>query len=313
MAQDETSFDDLFRAHRRLLWGLSYRLTGCAADAEDVVQDTFARAMEREPALGGDEWRPWLVRVATNRALDVLRRRKRRGYAGAWLPSPVPTGEGEDALAAACDSGEGPEARYERAESMSFAFLVALEALSARQRAVLLFRDVFDFSAREAAEALGISEENVRITHHRARRAMAAYHHARCLPTDELRRRIADLLGELLRCLVAQDAAGLEKILASSVRAVTDGGGEFNALHAPLDGRVRVATLLLRVARRRSAGSRVAVRTVNGLPALVIEYARSERRQAPRAVLRCEMAPDGRIGEVHVVLASRKLTAVPRV
>jgi RNA polymerase sigma-70 factor (ECF subfamily) len=300
------TLEGIFRAHRKTVWGLSYRLTGCAADADDVVQDTFARAAERSEPPVDPGWRPWLIRVATNKSLDVLRRRRRRRYVGSWLPSPIAIDEGEAVPLGS--HAHSTERHYEERETLSFAFLVALEALSPRQRAVLLLRDVLDYSAREVADALDVSEENVRIIHHRARRAMREYDGTRCRGARDLETRRA--LEELLRCLVTQDAAGLEALLTESVRTITDGGGEYNALHAPMIGRPRVAQLHLRVARRRAPGSRIEVRSLNGAPALVIQYASSERRQAPRAVLRCELTPDGRIRELHVVLASRKLTAV---
>lgn len=301
------NLDALFRDHRHMLWGLSYRMTGCAADADDVVQETFARAAARPAPSDEQAWRPWLMRVATNLSLDLLRQRRRRSYRGSWLPSPVETVEGEGTIGASAPS---IEARYERLESLSFAFLLALEALTPRQRAVLLLRDVFDYSARATAELLGLSEDNVRVTHLRARRAMRDYDRNRCRPTGTLQERTRDALAQFIRCLLTQDVDGAAALLTASVRTVTDGGGEYTALHRPLVGRDAVLTLHLRVARRRGAGARVEFRLCNGLPAVVIEYASATKRQAPRAVLRCELDPDGHIRELHTILASRKLTAV---
>lgn len=298
------ALEELYRIHQRMLWGLCYRMTGCAADADDIVQETFVRAIERGAPADDPGWRAWLVRVAVNRGLDLLRARKRRRYRGPWLPSPIEVGaEG------GIDVGT-PEARYESLESVTFAFLLALEGLTPRQRAVLLLRDVLDYSAAEAGAALAMSAEYVRLTHLRARRAMQAYDRNRCRPTRALQVRTQEALQELLRCLVTQDAAALERLLAASVRTMTDGGGEFTALPRTLVGRSAVAVLHLRVARRRAAGARIEIRTVNGLPAAVIEYAAALRRQAPRAVLCCALAPDGRIAALHSVLASRKLTAM---
>src|SRR5687767_5400493 len=107
--------------NERHLFDLAYRLTGSAADAEDVVQETFARAVERPPVDTARAWRPWLVRVAMNVGRDVLRRRRRTRYPGTWLPSTLET----DDLA---DARESPDARYGRLESASVAFLRALES-----------------------------------------------------------------------------------------------------------------------------------------------------------------------------------------
>lgn len=295
-----------------MLWALCYRLTGSAADADDIVQETFVRAVQHPPELTDQSWRPWLVRVAMNLGVDVLRRRKRRAYVGSWLPSPIETG-GEEASAPSepvRNDGSSPEVRYEMLESVSFAFLLALEALSPRQRAVLLLRDVFDYSARETGDALGMSEANVRIVHHRARRAMQDYDRERCTPMRALQDQTRRALEGFVRCLINQDVAGIKALLAESVRTVTDGGGEYTALGGPLVGRDKVMRFHLRVAQRRAPNVRFQLRVINGLPAMVIEFADTRARQAPRVVLRCELSPDGRIKELHSILASRKLTAV---
>jgi len=179
------AFEDIFRAHERFLWGLCYRMTGNAADADDLVQETFVRAWKQPPARTDEPWRPWLTRVAMNLSRDLLRRRRRRHYEGPWLPSPIETGdEASPPSYEPVDEQGNPAARYDMLESVSFAFLLALEALTPAQRAVLLLRDVFDYSVREAADALGMSEPSVKTTHHRARRAMRDY------DRDRARRRV---------------------------------------------------------------------------------------------------------------------------
>jgi RNA polymerase sigma-70 factor (ECF subfamily) len=300
----------LFAAHRKALWGIGYRLTGSAEDADDVVQEAFARLIERPPERESEALGPWLVRVATNLGIDALRRRRRRAYAGPWLPAPV-EGPEETWLEALASDEPDPERRYGLLESASIAFLLALEALGPRQRAVLLLRDVLGYSAREAGAALGATEESVRATHLRARRAMQAYDERRCLPTPELRERHRAVLARLLEALLAQDAHALEALLAESVRTVTDAAGQYTALPAALVGRARVARFYLQAARQRQAGGpRIEIRLVNGLPAALIELAHPVRRQAPRSVLRCELDEDGRIREIQAVLAPRKLGAL---
>ena len=128
--------DDLtpiLEPHRRTLWGLCYRLTGCAADADDLVQQTFLRAIERPPGQPPADWKPWLVRVAARLGIDTLRRRRRRGYVGVWLPSPIETEPFTDAAAADSDVAN----HYELRESVSFAFLLALDAISGDLRRTL--------------------------------------------------------------------------------------------------------------------------------------------------------------------------------
>ena len=172
MTADAIDYAALFSDQQRFLWGLCYRMTGNAADADDLVQETFVRALDRPPARIDEPWRPWLVRVAMNLARDVLRRRRRSPYRGNWLPSPVETSAEDVPPAYEVPEGSGSptEGRYELLESVSFAFLLALEALTPSQRAVLLLRDVFDYAVRETADALGMSEANVKVTHHRVMR-----------------------------------------------------------------------------------------------------------------------------------------------
>lgn len=291
-------------AHRGVLWALGYRLTGSAAEAEDIVQETFVRALERPPRDLTRPWEPWLVRVATNLGIDALRRRQRTSYPGPWLPSPV---ELDATLVSQPQQALDSEARYERLESLSYAFLLALEALTPKQRAVLVLRDVLGYSGREAAQAVGTSEGNVKVVLHRARTAMDAYDRARCLPTRELQERTRHSLEQFMRCLLERDLDGLEKLLVEDVRTFTDGGGTYTAVPKPLEGRTRIIQLYLSVARRRAEGARFEFREVNGLPALWIEFAQTVRQQAPRVLLRCELNADGRIREIHAILAPSKL------
>src|SRR6267142_4849309 len=113
-----------FDEHKRFLWGLCYRMTGSAADAEDIVQDTFVRALEKPPADMQAPLRPWLVKVALNLSRDQLRSRRRREYFGPWLPSPVTTEEdGPLQVEEPTAPDWSPVARYDLLESVSFAFL----------------------------------------------------------------------------------------------------------------------------------------------------------------------------------------------
>ena len=301
-----------FAEDRRFLWGLCYRLTGCAADADDLVQETFVRAIERPPARRDQPWRPWLVRVALNLGRDLLRRRRRRRYVGPWLPSPIETGDetSPPSVEAAIAGAQTTEGRYDLLESVSYAFLLALEALTPLQRATLLLRDVFDYTVAECADALGLSEANVRTTHHRARRAMAAYDRARVVPGRALQERTRDALERFLGALTSGDLPAVEALLAESVQARTDGGGEFFAARVPLAGRARVARFFRNLVHRSRYAVRSEVRMLNGLPALVSELTDVPPRQAPRFISRVEIDGAGRIVAVHSVLATRKLTAV---
>ena len=304
----------LYEEHERFLWGLCYRLTGSAADADDLVQTTFVRAMESPPARTDEPWRPWLTRVAINLGRDLLRRRKRQRYVGPWLPSPVETGD-ESALASyepQLAAGVTTEGRYDMLESVSFAFLLALEALTPKQRAVLLLRDVFDYSVTETADALGVSEPDVKTTHHRARRAMEAYDRERCRPTREEQDRTRAALAELMGAFARGDLASAEKQLASSVVALSDGGGEFFAARVPVVGADRVAKFYRNVATRSLAGAAHEMTMLNGLPAIVTAIPGPAHGQAAHLVTAIVLDREGRVARIWSVLATRKLTALGR-
>jgi RNA polymerase sigma-70 factor (ECF subfamily) len=301
-ASTERETEALFRAQRARLRGLAYRLTGSMEDADDIVQQAFERLVTERPDAPSHELGRWLARVTTNLGIDALRRRKRRGYTGPWLPSP--TGD-------LPDDATDAEARYGLGESATLAFLVALEALSPAQRAVIVLRDVLGSSARETADVLGASEGSVRALHLRARRALGEYDGARAIPSAELRDRHRRALERFMSCLAAGDAAGLEALLADEVRTTTDSGGEYSALDRTLEGRSRVARFYVTAAHNRRDGEpQIELRTVNGLPAAIITLARPVRRQAPRTLIAIELDAADRIRRIHTVLAPRKLSSL---
>jgi RNA polymerase sigma-70 factor (TIGR02960 family) len=181
-AGDDGAFRELTDPHLRELQVHCYRMLGSFADAEDALQDTLLAAWQ---GLGGFEGRAslrtWLYRIATNRCLSALRAASRRP-AAAWnvpgVEPPEPTRLGEvvwlepypDALLeGAMDAPPGPEARYEQAESISLAFVTALQTLPPRQLAVLILRDVLGFHAGEVAAMLDATVESVNSALKRAR------------------------------------------------------------------------------------------------------------------------------------------------
>ena len=287
---------ELLAAQRPRLWGLAYRLTGSASDADDVVQEALTRFLERPPAPD----RPahaWLVRVTVNLALDAIRDRRRRAYPGPWLPDPVESGNAER--------------RIEQVESASYAFLVALEALRPRERAVLILRDVLGWSAAESADLLGMREGTARVVHLRARRTLESFQTSH--PTIDVERRAQHraVLEKFLAALLTQDVEAVESLLAESVTTTTDAGGEYTALAETLVGRARVARFSLQASRMRRDGEpRIAIAEVNGLAAAAITLGRPVRRQAPHTLLVIDLGAAGQIAAIYSVLAPAKLGAV---
>lgn len=292
-----------FEANARFLRALLYRMTGSASDADDLLQQTFERALARAPS-DDRPMRPWLVRVATNLAKDALRARRARGYPGVWLPEPVPNDD--DAVLGI----EPPdtEGRYELFESVSFAFLLALEALTPNQRAVLLLRDVLAYDVAETAEALGLSAANVKVIHHRARAAMTEYDTSqRPLGSDAAHA----VLREFLAALAAGDAATLERLMRVDVRLINDGGGEVFAGRRPVVGRAKALIFFRKVAALRGAPRWAEIRELNGSPALVATLGEGRHtKDARRLVAFLRVDAEGRIAESYWVVAPRKLARV---
>ncbi len=298
------SLEESYDQHRGALFGLCYRMTGSAADAEDLVQETFSRALERPPADGEAPLRPWLTRVAVNLCIDALRKRKRERYFGPWLPAPV------DTAALVEDLEPSPEARFDRLESASVAFLLALEALDPKQRAVLVLRDVLGMSGPEVADALSISPENARVILHRARKALEGYEATRNPPTEELRARTAAALRRFMGAFAMGDFDAVREMLAEDARSTHDGGGEFHAAVRVVRGRDGIVDLYRNLMRIMVMPTFAEERDYNGLPAIAIVRPTEHAKDARRLVMQIELDREGRVAHVTSVLASRKLTAV---
>jgi len=184
-AGDHAAFGELISRYRRELLVHCYRMLGSLQDAEDVLQETLLAAWQDLPRFERrSSLRRWLYQVATHRCLNALRSARRRPQAD-WPPPgltpPEPSQLGEvlwlepypDAfLEGLADSTDGPEARYEAREAMSLAFIIAVQCLPPRQRAVLILRDVLGFRARDVAQMLGSTEESVTSALKRARATM---------------------------------------------------------------------------------------------------------------------------------------------
>ncbi len=301
--------DKIVKEHREHLWGLCYRITGDAAESEDLVQETFRRLVERPPADTNSPLRPWLTTVATRLAIDALRRRKRRAYPGSWLPSALLTDAPPELAERAVEAvdPEDAEHRFELAESTSLAFLVALEVLDARQRAVVVLRDVFGYSGPEVAALLETSPQNVRVILHRARKALEPYAQRRCVPSPELVERTRQACARLFGALVRGDADAVLACLHDEAVSVSDSGGRYKSATKDVRGADRVARLLLGLGKHNTAASIREV-FVNGVPGMRIEVADPAPRVAPVVVIQVDVDDHDRITTVRLLLNPDKLT-----
>ncbi|HEX4700232.1 MAG TPA: RNA polymerase sigma-70 factor [Actinomycetes bacterium] len=222
---------DPFVAHRGLLFTVAYEMLGSAADADDVVQETWLRwdAIGEVARAEVSDPRAFLVRMVTRKALDRLRSnaRRREEYVGEWLPEPLLT---------APDVADD----VELAESVSIAMLTVLETLTPAERAVFVLREVFVTPYDEIAEAVGKSPAAVRQVAHRAREHVAARR-----PRMEVSRTEQQAVVERFVAAVTQgELQGLLDVLAPDVVLVADGGGVVQAVVNPVIGAKKVANLL---------------------------------------------------------------------
>jgi len=242
---------EAFVAHRNLLFTVAYELLGSAADAEDVLQETWLRwvGVDLDTVL---DQRAYLVRIASRQALQRLRTlgRRKESYVGPWLPEPLLT---------APDVAED----VELADSVSMAMLLVLETLTPTERAVFVLREVFDLGYDEIAEAVDKTPTAVHQIAHRARAHVAARRPRGIASPAETR----DALDAFHQAVTTGDLQGLLDILAPDVVFLGDGGGVVQAVLSPVVGADQVAPLL---AASRLPTAPLQSAQVNGYPALII-------------------------------------------
>lgn len=245
---------EVFLAHRNLLFTVAYEMLGLAADAEDVLQETWLRWADVDLDTVRDR-RAYLVRIASRQALTRLRTlgRRKESYVGPWLPEPLLTTP---------DVADD----VELAGSVSMAMLLVLETLRPIERAVFVLREVFSIDYGEIAAAVGKSPGPVRQTAHRARSHVAARRPRGAVSATETR----EALAAFRRAVETGDPQGLLDILAPDVVLLGDGGGLRQAFPRPIVGVGKVGRLLAAALGRIAAMGTLRQVHINGHPALVI-------------------------------------------
>jgi RNA polymerase sigma-70 factor (ECF subfamily) len=285
MFATDSSRGDALEQQRERLFAIAYGMLGTTAEAEDVVQEAFARwhaadrSAVRSPAA-------FLTTVTTRLAIDRLRSAERRRveYVGPWLPEPLV-------------SELDPTDAVAEAERLSLALPATLERLNPVERAAFLLRDVFDFDYSEIAETIGKEQANCRQIARRARARVGE-------PVSRYRAtRAAE--DELLQAFEAAAESGdverLAGLLARDAVLWTDGGGQVKAARKPVYGAEKIARLLTSIAGREPAGTRRRPVRVNGDPGL-----RTDTATGPRGVVAIERA-EGLIVGIWIVVNPDKL------
>jgi RNA polymerase sigma-70 factor (TIGR02957 family) len=246
--------DDPFVVHRDLLFTVAYEILGSAADAEDVLQETWLRWADVDRGTVRND-RAYIVQIATRQALMRLRTlsRRREDYVGFWLPEPLLT---------APDVADD----VELAESVSMAMLLVLETLTPIERAVFVLREVFDLPYDEIAGAVSKSPAAVRQIAHRARSHVAARKPRAATTPHESR----TVIERFRSALETGDLQGLLDTLAPDVVVIGDGGGVRQAILRPLVGADTVARVMAHSLGKLGDSLTLAPVQVNGSAGFVV-------------------------------------------
>ncbi|MFC9549386.1 RNA polymerase sigma-70 factor [Rhodococcus sp. NPDC056960] len=281
---------EAFVAHRNLLFTVAYEMLGSAADAEDILQETWLRWAGVDLDTVRNQ-RAYLVRITTRQALNRLRTlgRRKESYVGPWLPEPLLT---------APDVAED----VELADSVSMAMLLVLETLGPTERAVFVLREVFDLGFDEIAAAVDKSPAAVRQIAHRAREHVAARRPRGVVSPAESR----DALHAFQRALETGDLQSLFDLLAPDVVLLGDGGGVKQAVLRPIVGADRVSRLLTAGLPRIDGEVSVEPVQMNGCPALIV---RIDGEIDDVVAVRMD---DGLITGLYIVRNPEKLSRVER-
>ncbi|RAQ98497.1 RNA polymerase sigma-70 factor [Thermogemmatispora tikiterensis] len=246
----------IFQEYRVLLFSIAYRMLGEASAAEDIVQEAFVRWLQADEQAV-ESPRAYLTTVVVRLCIDQLRsaRARREVYVGPWLPEPLATGQYPELVATA-----------ELAESLSFAFLLMLEKLSPRERAVLLLREVFDYEYSEIAAILGTNPASCRQLLHRAHQRLDGNERRFQVPRAQQER----LTVQFLRATAEGDIESLLGLLTDEAIFIADGGGKVKAALKPIQGAKRVARGMLGALRKWFPPElQPLLSEVNGQPAIV--------------------------------------------
>jgi RNA polymerase sigma factor (sigma-70 family) len=255
-------------SERRQLINLAYRLLGSLAEAEDAVQETYARwyAMSRQQQEAIESPGAWLTTVASRICLDLLgsARARRERYVGEWIPEPLPD-HAEWISGRPGGATADPADRVTLDESVSMAFLVVLESMTPAERVALILHDVFGYSFAEVAQIVGRTPAACRQLASSARRRIRASPPPATPPAQQ-----AGIVRDFKQAWEAGDIGALISLLDPGATMIADGGGLVSAALRPIEGGEQVARYVVDITGR-APGLMILERTVNGQPGLVAQ------------------------------------------
>ncbi|NNN34889.1 RNA polymerase sigma factor SigJ [Streptomyces sp. S3(2020)] len=254
-------------SERRRLINLGYRLLGSLADAEDVVQETYARwyALSEREQRAVESPGAWLMTVASRICLNLLgsARARRETYVGDWIPEPLPEPTEWIAGRSSTD-GTDPADRITLDESVTMAFLVVLDAMTPAERVAFVLHDVFRYPFGEVAEIVGRTPAACRQLASSARRRIRTARTPAGPGAEQ-----ADIVRRFRTAWEAKDIDALISLLDPDATATADGGGLAVTHPAPIVGGEQIAHAYAEIARLTGDRTTFLECTVNGLPGLV--------------------------------------------
>jgi RNA polymerase sigma-70 factor (ECF subfamily) len=257
-------------SERRQLINLTYRLLGSLAEAEDAVQETYARwyAMPRQQQQAIESPGAWLTTVASRICLNLLRsaRARRETYVGEWIPEPLPE-RSEWITGRPGGTTTDPADRVTLDESVNMAFLVVLESMTPAERVAFVLHDVFRYSFAEVAEITGRTPAACRQLASKARRRIRA-----AQPPATPAAQQAGIIRAFKRAWEAKDIDALIGLLDPAATAIADGGGLAITFVRPIEGGEQIARAWIEIANRSLSTMTLLERTVNGQPGLIAQH-----------------------------------------
>ncbi|MCD9021788.1 sigma-70 family RNA polymerase sigma factor [Cohnella silvisoli] len=287
--------EQLYSLYRTDLFKLAYRMLGSVTEAEDVIQDLFVTLQTQENRNDIANWKAYLLKMTTNRCINVLRsaRRLRVSYPGTWLPEPL------------YESNDQPQHIIERQEGLSYALLVLMERLTPSERAVYVLRTAFDFPHPQIAEFLGKTEASCRKMYSRAA--------AKLNLTDGSETSTLRLDTRVTEAFVQSVESGnyrkLVELLMEEVTLWSDGGGVVRSAFNPILGLSRAIAFFEGVAKKNVAlvGNFRQV-LLNGEPALILYQG-----GIPSLVLCFDYEQrEGKVRNVYWIRNPHKLSHLPK-
>ncbi len=272
---------------RPLLTTYAYNITGSLEEAKDIVQDAYLAYVQADTAAVRDP-RAYLIRTVINFSINHKKKQQQRisAYTGEWLPEPVSTDNAEAALI--------------RKDVLSYSLMVLLEQLNARQRAVFILKEAFDYDHAEIAEVIGITEAYSRQVLRRAKKQLNE--------TGEATDRMVDAaqLDKYLELIRTGDMQRLEKMLCADVASTSDGGGKVAAALKPVYGWQDVAAFITGIYRKFYGDALIEKGMINHQPALF--YYHDGR------IVTCQIFSflNGRIHRIFFMRDPQKLSALQK-